>query len=125
MTAVAQLEAERDRVLAEMRTIRSLYRGTLNEQYLPVMRGGKKTEALRGPYYVLSRREGGRTVSRRLRSVQELQQARQDIGQYVRFVELCKAFEQVTEQLGKLARQTAELEQEKKRRKSPSRRTRK
>ena len=120
MNPVQELEARRNAILEEMRSIRSMRRGTINEQYLKIRLKAKKELARRGPYYVLSRREGDKTVSRRLTSVGELEQARREVGEYKRFWALCREFEQVTTKLGELERQVPGLEQEKKRLRSPS-----
>jgi len=120
MNPIQELEARRNAILEEIRSIRSLRRGTINEQYLKVRLRGKKEPALRGPYYVFSRREGGKTVSQRLTSSGELEQARRDAGAYKKFWSLCREFEQVTTRLGELERQVPELEQEKKRLRSSS-----
>lgn len=71
-----------------------------------------------GPYYVMSRREGEKTVSRRLR-VAEVEQAKKDVVEYKRFLGLCQEFEQLTARLGELERGESGLEQEKKRFRSP------
>jgi hypothetical protein len=123
MSVVHELEQQRDQVLEQLRKIDSMKRGTLNTQYFDVLRNGKKTSKKRGPYYVFSRKEGKKTVSKRLRSKAEVQQAREDIAEHRHFVELCKQLEQITEQLGELKRQKPDIELEKKRRKSPSSRT--
>ncbi len=68
-----------------------------------------------GPYYVLSRREEEKTVSKRLRSVAELEQAQKDVAEYKRFLGLCQEFERLTARLGALERDQQGLEQEKKR----------
>ena len=108
MRTIQELEAPRDAILEEMRSIRSMRRGTINEQYLKVHLGRKKEPALRGPYYVLSRQDGEETVSQRLTSLGELEQARKDVGEYKRFLSLCREFEQVTARLGELERQAPE-----------------
>jgi hypothetical protein len=54
---------------------------------------------------VLSRKEGTKTVSERLTTPEQLEQAKQDIAAHKRFVELCKEFEVLTERLGMLTRQ--------------------
>ena len=123
MSPIQNLEARRNAILEEMRSIRSMRRGTINEQYLKVRLQRKKEPALRGPYYVLSRREGEKTVSQRLTSLGELEQARKEVGEYKRFLSLCREFEQVTTKLGELEREGAELEREKKRFRSSSSKT--
>jgi hypothetical protein len=78
-----------------------------------------------GPYYVLSRREEEKTVSRRLRSSVELDQARRDVAEYKRFLGLCQEFERLTARLGELERGEQDLGQEKKRFRLPSSKTEK
>jgi hypothetical protein len=114
------LEARRNAILEEMRSIRSMRRGTINEQHFKIRLKGKKGVILQGPYYVLSRREGEKTASQRLRSPAELEQAQKDVGQYKRFMGLCQEFERLTARLGELERSELEGAQEKKRLKLPS-----
>ncbi len=123
MDTVQQLEARRNTILEEMRSIRSMRRGTVNEQYFKTRLRGRKGGVRQGPYYVLSRREGAKTVSRRLRSVAELQQAQQDAAEYKKFLGLCQEFERLTARLGELERGEQGFEQKKKRFRSPSSKT--
>ena len=123
MDTVQQLEARRNEILEEIRSIRSMRRGTVNEQYFKTRLKGRKGIVHQGPYYVLSRREGQKTVSSRLRSEGEVQQARKDVTEYKRFLGLCQEFERVTARLGELERSEHGLEQEKKRFRSPSSKT--
>jgi len=122
MKTIQEIESRRNAILEEIRSIRSMKRGTINEQYFKGSLKGKKGTVQRGPYYVLSRREGAKTVSQRLISPQELQGAKQDVAAYRRFVLLCREFEQLTERLGEWERHTSELTEEKKRHRSPSNR---
>ena len=123
MDTVQQLEAQRNAILEEIRSIRSMRRGTVNEQYFKTRLKGRKGIVHQGPYYVLSRREGQKTVSSRLRSEAQLQQARKDVTEYKRFLGLCQEFERVTARLGELERSEHGLEQEKKRFRAPSSKT--
>lgn len=124
MNSLQRLEQRRDAILEQMRAIRSMRRATINKQFLQVQHKGKNKPVSRGPYFVLSRREQGKTVSKRLTSVEEVKQAQKDVEGYKKFVALCKEFEDVTERLGEVERERAEVEQEKKRRSSRSSRTR-
>jgi hypothetical protein len=121
MHTLQGIESRRDEVLQQMRSIRGMKRGTINEQYLKVPQKGAKP-ALRGPYYVLSRREGNKTVSERLTTPGQLEQAKMDVAAHRKFVELCKEFEVLTERMGMLLRQ-AEGSEEKKRRRRQSKPT--
>lgn len=113
MKTLLEIENKRDLVLQQLRSIRSMKRGTINEQYLKVPQKGAEP-ALRGPYYVLSRREGrNRTVSERLTGPMQLEQAKRDIAAHRKFVELCKDFEILTERMGLLERQASGPEKKK------------
>ncbi len=123
MNDIKQVEKRRDAILEQMRGIRSMERGSITEQYLKVPHKGKRDPVLRGPYYVLSRREGKRTVGYRLKTPKELERARRDVEAHKEFRKLSRHFEELTEQLGGLSRGQGIEEKEKKGRKSPSRRT--
>ena len=125
MDEIKEIEMRRDAVLKQMRAIRSLRRGTIAEQYLKVMHKGKKEPVERGPYYVFARWNGHKTVSKRLTSVGALESARSDVAAHKEFMELCKEFEQLTERLGELERQSDDVEALKKTLKSLLRETRK
>ena len=125
MDTVQELEARRNGILEQMRSIRSMRRGTINEQYFKTRLKGRKGIVFQGPYYVLSRREGKKTASQRLRSPSELEQAQKDVAEYKRFMGLCQEFERLTARLGELERGEKELIQEKKPLRSPLNRTEK
>jgi hypothetical protein len=95
-------------------------RGTINEQYFEKRLRGTKGVKHQGPYYVLSRREEKKTISQRLRSRAELEQAQKDVAEYKRFLGLCQEFERLTARLGELERSEQAIEQEKKQFRSPS-----
>jgi hypothetical protein len=116
MSSIKEIEARRGAILEEMLSIRSMKRGSITKQYLKVPQKGKQPER-RGPYYVFSRQEKGRTVSNRITSAAELEQAHQDLEAHTRFVRLCKEYEALTERLMDLERDTSKIAQEKKQRK--------
>ena len=98
-----QIRQRRQEIAKEMVGITSMRRGTLNEQYWQTLRKGRKGPVTRGPYYVLSRKEQGVTVSRRV-SCEEVERVREEISGYGRFVACCKEFADLTEELGDLER---------------------
>jgi len=122
---IQELEDRRNGILEEMRSIRSMRRGTINAQHFKTRLKGRKGIVVQGPYYVLSRREGKKTASQRLRSPSELEQAQKDVAEYKRFMGLCQEFERLTARLGELERGEKELIQEKKPLRSPLNRTEK
>ena len=125
MSTRAELETRREAILNQMRAIQSMKRGTLSIRPEKIRVKGEKEPVLRGPYPLFVRREGQRTVGRRLRSSNEVARVREDIAAYERFMTLCREYAEVTEQLGELNRTTAaHIETLKKTPKSPSKRTR-
>ncbi len=120
------IEERRRVVLNQLAAIRSLRKGTLNEQWAPVVRDGKETGELRGPYFVFSYKVGSKTVSERIKGEQAQQWARQDAQSYKRFKELCLELEELTHQMGLVERKEAARSAGlKKKRKSPSNKARK
>lgn len=123
MSAIKEIEARREAILEQMRAIRSMERGTINQHYVKVKHKGKKEPVARGPYYVVSRRENNRTVGYHIKTKEELERARRDVEAHKRFVQLCRQFEELTQRLGELERADDKDKVEKKRRRSPSSRT--
>ncbi len=111
MSRVQQLEMRRKEVLRELEAIRSLRKGNLNEQWFPVVREGRKTKELRGPYFVWSRKVGKKTVSERLKNELQIAVARQDAANYRKFKQLCGELEKVIKEFGEAERQTAGSEE--------------
>jgi hypothetical protein len=114
---VQQLEARRLAILDEIRSIDSMRRGSVNEQFFQIRRKGSEELTRQGPYYVWTRSQGGRTVSQRLTSAEAIEQARAEVAAYRRFQTLCREYVEVASELARLKRTT---EQEKKRSKSGS-----
>ncbi len=122
MDTARALEEKRERVLEQMRAIRSMRRGSVTEQYLKVPHKGKPKPVVRGPYWIHTWKEGGKTVGERL-SREEALPAQKDVEAHKRFVGLCKEFEELTERLEQIERESDELRQEKKTPRSRSSRT--
>ncbi len=121
METARSLDEKRERVLEQMRALRSMRRGSVTEQYLKVPRKGKRKPVVRGPYWVHTWKEGGKTVGQRL-SREEAAQVKKDVEAHKKFVALCKEFETLTMRLGDVEVEGA-LTPEKKRPRSRSSRT--
>ncbi len=121
MDTARTLEEKRERVLEQMRAIRSMRRGSVTEQYLKVPHKGKRKPVVRGPYWVYTWKEGGKTVGQRL-SREEAAQIKKDVEAHKKFVALCKEFETLTMRLGDVEVEGA-LTPKKKRPRSRSSRT--
>ena len=78
MDTARTLEEKRERVLEQMRAIRSMRPGSVTEQYLKVTHKGKRKPVMRGPYWVYTRKEAGKTVGQRL-SREDAEQVKKDI----------------------------------------------
>jgi len=123
MNTAYGLDKQRQDVLKQMASIRSMLPAALSEQMLPVPHKGKKEPVMRGPYYVLSRWENGKSRCRRVKKA-ELEQVKADVANHKRFVALCEDFVDLTRRLGDAERQAAaEQEAVKKGLKSRSKRT--
>lgn len=90
--------ARRSEILGQIETLRPLRRATLNEQLL-VSTDTSGQKKARGPYWVESRREGTKTVSRRLQPGPELDRIKTAVSNYHIYTGLLREFEQITEQL--------------------------
>ena len=121
MDTARTLEEKRERVLEQMRAIRSMRPGSVTEQYLKVTHKGKRKPVMRGPYWVYTRKEAGKTVGQRL-SREDAEQVTKDIEAHRKFVALCKEFDTLTMRLGDVE-VDAVLSPEKKRPRSRSSRT--
>jgi hypothetical protein len=104
MDRMKQVEQRRTQIVEQAMKIRSMELGALSEQMLPVKHKDETQPVLKGPYYVLSRRENGKTRSRRV-GKDELEQIQRDVDNRRRFESLCAEFKELTQELGALDRQ--------------------
>ena len=102
MDSISAVQTRRREIAEELLAMRSLRRGSINEQYVKGQRSGKTVT--RGPYPVLCWREGRKVFSERLTTAEEVEHARQDVANHKRFGELCREFEVLTRRLGELER---------------------
>ena len=104
MNKIEKIERRREQIVEQVRAIRSMELGTLNEQMLPVRHKDKQQPVLRGPYYVLSRRENGKTRSHRV-GKDELERVQRNVANRKEFEALCAEFKELTRELGELERE--------------------
>lgn len=124
MKSLQSVEAQRRRVLDELASIRSLRKGSLTEQWAPVVRQGEETKEVRGPYHLWTYKAGSKTVSERITGQEEVKHAQQDALNYQRFKHLCRELEELTHELGILERaESAPIETLKKTPRRQSRQT--
>lgn len=120
MNNAQELEARRQEIVCEIASLEQMRRGSVVDQYVEdVLKDGSKVR--RGPYPLCSFKEKGKTVSRRLKSRQEVETYRKQIEAFRRFQELSAELVRVCEQLADM--EVAGRMGEKKTPKSGSRRT--
>lgn len=124
MSEIQRLEQKRDQILNEIRGIRAMRKGSVIEQYLKGRKKGQEEPVLRGPYFLYTRKEKGKTIGLRLKK-NEADRFRQEVEAFHRFQSLCDEYALVTEKLGDIEREGGSESQEKKRPKSRSKKKRK
>jgi hypothetical protein len=78
MNRIEQLKARRRELVAELARLEEVRRGSVVEQFVDaVLKDGRKVR--RGPYVLYSFKEKGKTVSRRVRSREEVAMYRRQI----------------------------------------------
>jgi hypothetical protein len=125
MNTTEEIEARRNAILDEIRSIRSMKQGSVTEQYLKVKHKGKSEPVLRGPYFVFTKKRDKKTVGYRLKEENEIEQAKHDVSNHKRFMELCREYGRLTERLGELECAAKTDSHEKKLHRSRSRKTQK
>lgn len=91
------LEAQRQEVLQQMSAITRMRRGTVNEQYLEV-RQKDGSVVRRGPYFLYSRTEKGKSFSQRI-TLEEADRYREETDNCRRFKELSGRCVMICEEL--------------------------
>jgi hypothetical protein len=97
MKTIESIVERRDEIIEEIRNLRSMRKGIINEQYLKVPHKGKEA-FLRGPYYVLTKKQNGKTVSTRIRR-NEYEEIKKETEAYKKFNLLSSEFATITEEL--------------------------
>ena len=101
MTGMEKLESQRQRVLKELAELGEMRRGSISEQFVEsIGRDGVKKR--RGPYYVHTYKEKGKTVSRRLTNPDQVALCRKQIDAFRRFQELTAELLRIGERAGDL-----------------------
>src|SRR3989304_8054361 len=109
MQKALELKARRGQILREIASLGDIRRGTVTEQYVEAtLKDGSKVR--RGPYPVYTFKEKGRTISKRLKSAEQVDTYQRQIQAYRRFHELTAALLNVSEQLADSALGQADAE---------------
>jgi hypothetical protein len=102
MTLFSELVARRSEILGEISGIWSMRKGVLNAIYQKVAHKNGDV-AVKGPYYVLTRKgAGGKTVSQSIPAA-EVAYVRQEAEKYKKFRQLSDEFVAVCEEISLIA----------------------
>jgi hypothetical protein len=93
-----ELEEGRKMFKKELLKIGDMRRGSVTEQYIPVLHKGKDKPVLRGPYYVYTTKIGGKSVGRHLRAA-ELKKYHMEVDNFHKFQEVCKKLLNISEEI--------------------------
>ena len=98
-----ELEAERDRLYAQLSAVGDFRRGSVSENYRkcgkPNCACARPGHRGHGPQYNLTRRVGGRTVNTHLKPGPELEKAEREVAEHQRFQDLVEEVTVVSEAL--------------------------
>lgn len=101
MKTIEQLETERQSILKELGELSEIRRGTISQQFVESI-GKDGTKKRRGPYFLYTYKEKGKTVSRRLTSSQQVEMCQGQIQAYHNFQELTTRLLEVGEQISNM-----------------------
>lgn len=108
MTPMEKLETQRQRLLKELAELGPIRRGSISEQFVE-SRGRDGVKKWRGPYFVYTYKEKGKTVSRRLASPEQVNLCQRQIDAFRRFQELTAQLLLIGEQASNLALEGEEV----------------
>jgi len=102
MSRIEQLRARRKEIVEALTSLEQIRRGSVVEQYVDYVRKDGSV-VRRGPYPLYSFKEKGKTISRRLRSDEEVKVCREQIGRFGRFRKLVEELVRIGEEISDLA----------------------
>ena len=92
------LKRQQEQIINELKSIHFMKKGSLTYQRVPARVCGVDTEAVYGPYPLLTWKENGQTKSMRLNSTEKVAWAEIAIANRRRFVKLCREYEKLAEE---------------------------
>jgi len=102
MSDLEELKQQRDEILTELAGLDEMRRGSVVEQFVESTRKDGST-VRRGPYFLYSYKEKGKTVSQRLKDAEEADLYRHQIQSFRRFQELTSQLRKLGEKISGLA----------------------
>jgi len=99
MSILSKLRQTRQQILTQIGLIEEMRRGSVIRQFLKIRLKGQSKSTLVGPYALFTLKKKGRTVSRRLRDLDEIRRLEQQVQNYHTFQHLCRQLVEVGEAL--------------------------
>lgn len=98
-----ELEKRRESLKMEIIKIGDMRRGSVSQQFVPVQRKGEKAPVLKGPYYVYTAKQKGKSIGKHLKVGPELEKYRREVNNYHRFKQLIRELVSVNEKICELS----------------------
>lgn len=97
MSVLSKLRQARLDILAQIALFEEMRRGSVIRQFLKIKLKGKRKSALSGPYALLTFKQEGKTVSRRLHGLEEIRRLEHQVENYHIFQQLCRRLVEIGE----------------------------
>ena len=97
MSVLSKLRQARQQILTQIALIEEMRRGSVIRKFLRVKLKGESKPGLAGPYALLTLKKKGRTVSRRLRDLNEIRRLEHQVENYHTFQRLCRQLVEIGE----------------------------
>ena len=97
MSVLSKLRQAREQILTQIALVEEMRRGSVIRQFLKIRLKGRSKSTLVGPYALLTLKEKGRTVSRRLRDPDEIRRLEHQVENYHTFQHLCRQLVEIGE----------------------------
>ena len=103
MGKLEELEKKRESLKMEIIKIGDMRRGSVSQQFVPVQHKGEKMPILKGPYYVYTAKQKGKSIGKHLKVGPELEKYRREVNNYHRFQQLIRELVSVNEKICELS----------------------
>lgn len=101
MSMLSKLREARQQTLSQIAAIEEMRRGSVIRQFLKVKLKGQRKPILSGPYALLTFKQKGKTVSRRLHDLEEVRRLEHQVENYHTFQHLCRRLVEIAEAICK------------------------
>ena len=97
MSILSKLRQARQGILTQIALVEEMRRGSVIRQFLKIRLKGQSKPSLVGPYALFSLKKKGRTVSRRLRDLDEIRRLEHQVQNYHTFQRLSRQLVEIGE----------------------------